>query len=322
MLKFSVPVGLGMYLLWDQYNELSEDQKAELFLALREANYFWVFISILCGLLSHISRAYRWKYMLNHMGYYPRFMNSFYSVMIGYFFNLLVPRMGEVSRCGFMTKYEKIPLEKALGTVVAERVADSLILLSIIGTLFLLQLEQLMNVIASMGGGSSEGKMVGIAIKLSVVVIIGGILLTFIFRSEHRIALKIKQILRGLWEGMISILKMKDRWSYIGHTLFIWMMYIATFYVCLYSIEGVGEVSFIGAMTTFVAGSITVVISPGGIGFYQKAVQASLVLYGISLVAGLAVGWIMWLSQIIMLIFFGVLSLILIPLYNKGNEKQ
>ena len=129
-LKLFVPLGLGIFLIWLAYNKLEPEEIERAKEAIYEMNYFYLFLSVFLGIVSHASRAWRWKYPLEALGYQPKFWNSFFTVMIGYFANLGIPRSGEVLRCGLMAKYENMSFNKLVGTVIAERVADFILLLT------------------------------------------------------------------------------------------------------------------------------------------------------------------------------------------------
>ncbi len=131
ILKIVIPLGIGVYLSWFFYTNLSEEEKEGIPKAFSNANYFWVLLSLVVAWLSHFSRAYRWKYQLEHLGYKPKTSSMYHSVMIGYIINLTVPRSGEFARAGFFSKKENVPFDKAFGTIVAERVIDVVMLLSI-----------------------------------------------------------------------------------------------------------------------------------------------------------------------------------------------
>lgn len=131
ILKIVIPLGIGVYLTWFFYDGLKDKEKEAIPLAFSNANYFWIILSLAIAWLSHFSRAYRWKYMLEPLGYKPKLSSLYHSVMIGYIINLTVPRSGEFARAGFFAKKENIPFEKSFGTIVAERVIDVVMLLGV-----------------------------------------------------------------------------------------------------------------------------------------------------------------------------------------------
>ena len=120
-LKITIPLGLGIFLIWMVYKDLTPQNIDDITFAFEHTNYWFIVLSACFGILSHASRAWRWRYPLKELGYTPQFLNSFYTVMIGYFANMGIPRSGEIMRCGLMAKYEEIPFNKLVGTVIAER---------------------------------------------------------------------------------------------------------------------------------------------------------------------------------------------------------
>ncbi len=320
ILKVGLPLAFGVYVIYYQYSKLESDQVETIKQSFRDANYFWVLLSILFGTLSHLSRAYRWRYTLSPLSINIKFLNSFFAVMIGYVANIVFPRLGEVSRCALIAKYEEEPFEKLFGTVLAERVADMLILLLIIVFVLILQMdvlkESLMEMLAKAGNPKTAIlKMCALA-AIGVVFVIA---LLALFRvSQHPFVLKIKNLLSGLLDGVLSIIKMEKKWAFIGHTAFIWIMYMLMFYVVFFALPETADVPLAGVLASFVMGGLSIVLVQGGIGVYPLSVALVLSLYGLSDTAGLTLGWIIWTGQTIMLIGWGAISLVAMPLYNRS----
>ncbi len=320
--KFAIPFGIGIFLIWYVYHLLSPNEKEELFDAMERANYWWIVLSVFIGILSHLSRAYRWKYLLQPLNYNPRFLNSFFSVMTGYLINLLVPRLGEVTRCGVMARYEKIPFNKLFGTVIAERIADLTILTILTLSIILAQLSTLKDYLYYLYSNISNYNTNTI-IVLGLIVLVGtsvGIRITYVYLkgSTKPFAIKIKSLIQGFLDGLKAIVEMENRIFFIFHTLFIWLMYLIMFHLCFSSLEETRHVPFIGVLAAFILGGISIIFIPGGIGVYPIAISQVLFLYGITKPTGLALGWIIWISQTAMIIVMGVLSLLLISRYNKN----
>jgi uncharacterized protein (TIRG00374 family) len=315
-----VPLGLGLFLVWWFIQGLSEDDKVDILDALGRADYTWVWISTVAAILSHASRAYRWKYTLEPLGYKPDFGNSFFAVMVGYLINLAVPRLGEISRCGVMNRYEKIPFEKLLGTVIAERVADLIILLTTTTIVVFLQYEVIQEIfndmLSNLLGKVSSGAILGI---LGVLFVAGIGALIFIYRikSENKVLQTIQGLLKGIVDGVLSIVTMRQKWAFIFHTIFIWLMYVVMFYLCFFSLPETSDVPFAGVLTGFVLGGITIAVTNGGIGAYPLAIQAILVLYNVDENVAGAFGWIVWTAQTILILSIGALSFALIPTYYR-----
>ncbi|HKK40021.1 MAG TPA: lysylphosphatidylglycerol synthase transmembrane domain-containing protein [Cryomorphaceae bacterium] len=323
-LKIIIPVGLGIYLVWHIYSQLTSDQRAELFNAFENANYIWVVLSFFMGLLSHWIRGYRWKFQLEAMGYSPHLANNFMAVMIGYIVNLALPRVGEVSRAAAIAKYEGIPFQKSFGSILSERALDLIILLLITFSTLLLQYEllekyaiELMDVVQ----GKFEAALIIILGAVGVVVLALGF---YFLRKFAHIPLvgKIRSFINELLEGLRSIVRMEKRWLYLLATLSIWALYIGMFSVCFFALEETSDVGISAVFASFVLGSFAIVIIPGGIGAFPAGIMQALLLYGISAESGFALGWILWFSQTIMILLAGGISMILLPIFNKNRLNE
>ena len=278
---------------------------------------------MLFGTLSHLSRAYRWRYTLEPLGIKIKFSNSFFSVMIAYVANIVFPRLGEVSRCAVIAKYEKQPFEKLFGTVLAERVADMLILLSIIAIVLVLQIDilrQTLEELLAKGGEPKDliTKLVAVGV-IGLAALIGGFM--FVRKSNHNLAVKVKNFVRGLVDGVLSILKMEKKWAFIGHTAFIWVMYLLMFYVVFFALPDTTEVKMGGVMAAFVVGGLSIVLVQGGLGVYPAGVAAVLVVYKLEETSGITLGWLIWSAQTAMILGWGAISLIAMPVLNTAPAK-
>lgn len=321
-LKIALPIGLGIYLIYFIYHQLTEQEKTDLFIAVKNANYFYVFLSLIMGILSHYLRAYRWNFMLEPLGYKPKVINNFFAVMIGYVMNLAFPRLGEASRCASIAKYEKIPFQNAFGTVMAERVLDlmALILITII-TIFL-QFEVLQEKAGELLEGFQKMITPGKIAALFLLALGGLGLFIWVSRKFIHVPLVAKTVafLLGIKDGLISVFTMKKKWSYLFFTLLIWALYVAGAWICFFAIESTSSVGIGGIMAAFIFGSFAIVLVQGGIGVYPVAIMQVLFLYGVGKSDGFALGWIIWTSQTALIILVGLFSLFYIPFYNKGYE--
>ena len=310
--KTILPLLLGVFLIWYSLSSATAAERDELWNNIRLADLKWVLLSLLLGLLSHLSRAYRWKFLLEPLGYQLNFGNSFMAVMGGYLANLGVPRSGEVLRGATVSTYEKIPFEKAFGTIVSERIADLLMLLLIVIGGLLIQTENMLDYFNS----HDINPFLSIGI-LFAAILVGIVILRLVKNSKHHLMVKIRDFARGLLEGMRSILKMKKKMAFLFHTVFIWMMYLLMFYVVKFTIPETSALSIAGIMAAFIVGTFAISTTNGGIGVYPIAVGAVLLLFGINKQAAEAFGWIMWASQTLMIIVIGGFSLLFLPLYNQ-----
>jgi|TARA_B110000259_G_scaffold2040_1_gene2413 uncharacterized protein (TIRG00374 family) len=308
-LKIIIPLLFGGGLIWYLFTIIPPKTLLEYF---KNANYWWISLGLFFGILSHLSRAYRWKFMLEPMGYTPRFINSALAVLIGYFVNLAIPRAGEVSRASVMANYENIPFEKGFGTIVAERIADLIMMFLIIGVTLLIQFDFILQLV------KEKLDPVKIIIGLAVCLIGGFFFYKYVRKSTKGIGLKIKKFIKSLVEGVTSIFRMKNKWPFIFHTVFIWAMYVLMFWATIPAIEGL-QVPFGGILVGFIAGGFSIAATNGGIGLYPLAVAGAFTLFGVPEEPSTAFGSVMWAAQTAMVILFGGLSFLLLPICNKAK---
>ena len=321
-LKVALPLAFGAFLIWYVFKDLTEKEKEELYVSFSSANYFWIILSIFLGVLSHMSRAIRWKYTIQPLGKTPGFWNSFFTVMIGYVANLALPRLGEVTRPALLGKYEGLPFNKLFGTIVAERVADLVILASIMVGIVLIEFDMLKDLLF---GYLEQGTGNVSLEKIAIVVVVGIICLAVFFflmlsKSNNPIFQKIRELLRGIFEGLISISKMENKGYFLLHTAFIWIMYIGMFWICFFCLEETSTVPLAGVIASFVMGSLAIVFVQGGLGVFPLAIMNTLLLYGVSKSGALALGWILWTSQTLMVIVLGVASIPLLRFVNRNKK--
>jgi conserved hypothetical protein len=313
-LKIFVPIAFGLFLVWYSYNSTTPEERKEILHYISNASPFWVGISVIIGILSHVSRAIRWNYLLEPMGYKPKIINNIFIVLISYFANLGIPRSGEFLRATALTTYEGVPFEKGFGTIVTERVIDLIMLLMVILVTLVLQTDIILSFLEEKGVN-----LIGAA-GILIVGIVGLFVGTYIIRrSKSPFANKLKSFLNGLLDGVLSVFKMKKKWPFIFHTLFIWAAYFGMFWVIKHTVEETIPLSLSELLVGFVFGAFAMSTTNGGIGLYPIAVSAALGIYGISSVSGDAFGWIMWIAQTLMVVIFGTISFIVLPLLNRNR---
>jgi uncharacterized protein (TIRG00374 family) len=309
IVKIIIPLLFGGGLVWYLFTIIPPKTLLEYF---KNANYWWISLGLFFGILSHLSRAYRWKFMLEPMGYTPRFINSTLAVLIGYFVNLAIPRAGEVSRASVMANYENIPFEKGFGTIVAERIADLVMMFLIIGITLLIQFDFILQLV------KEKLDPVKIIIGLVACLIGGFFFYKYVRKSTKGVGLKIKNFIKSLVEGVTSIFRMKNKWPFIFHTVFIWAMYVLMFWATIPAIDGL-QVPFGGILVGFIAGGFSIAATNGGIGLYPLAVAGAFTLFGVPEEPSTAFGSVMWAAQTAMVILFGGLSFLLLPICNKAK---
>ena len=311
LLKNIVPLGLGLYLVYYSFANTSEADRQQIIISIKQADLRFVFLSLVFGAFSHLSRAYRWSYLLRPLGYRPTFMMRILTVMISYFSNLGIPRSGEVLRATALATYANVPFEKSFGTIVTERIIDLVMLFSLIGLGFVLQGELLLKVI---GNPSLDGMLIVWMVLAASVFFLG---IRQLKRSQHALAVKIIRFFTGLWQGMLSIRAIKGKWAFVGHTLFIWAMYLMMFWVVTLALPETSGLTFSALIPAFVAGGFAMSATNGGIGLYPIAVAAVLQAFDIPYPQALAFGWVMWTGQTVMVVVFGSLSFLLLPVLSK-----
>lgn len=307
-LKIIAPLLLGVVLVWYSLSRISIK---ELLIYFKNANYAWILMGMFFGFLSHISRAYRWKFMIEPLGYTLRFPNSVMAVFAAYLVNYTIPRAGEITRASIITNYEGVPFEKGFGTIVAERVADMLVMLGIITVTLFLEFDFIYNFLIEKFNPTK------LIIGVSILVAIAIIGFNFIRKSNSKIAVKIRSFINGLIEGVLVIFKMKAKWAFIFHTLFIWAMYVLMFYVTSFAVQEMHDIPFAAILIGFIAASFSIAATNGGIGSYPEAIVIAFLLFNIPEDPSRAFGWIMWSSQTLMIVLLGGLSLLLLPIYNR-----
>jgi|TARA_R110002111_G_scaffold245363_1_gene307677 glycosyltransferase 2 family protein len=308
ILKVVLPLLLGVGLVWYSLSKISIPILVQYF---KDADYSWIVLGVVLGILSHASRAYRWLYMAEPLGFKPKFANSFMAVYAAYLINFTIPRAGEIARASILTNYEGIPFDKGFGTIVAERIADTIMLLLIIAIAFFLEFEFIYNFFAEKFNPTS--------LLFGGAILLFGVFTLFLFikKSNSKFALKVKGFVSGLLEGVLSIFKMKKKWAFIGHTLFIWCLYVLMFYVTTFALPELENISIAAVLIGFILASFSIAATNGGIGSFPEAIVIALTLFGMAEDPSRAFGWIMWSTQTLVIIVIGGLSLLYLPVYNR-----
>ena len=312
---------LGIALIWWSLHQIPAEEWTKFTLALKQSKLWIVFpVFIILG-LSHFLRALRWRLIMEPLGYRPSIANTYLAVLIGYLANLAIPRLGEVLKCTLLAKYERVPAEKFVGTIVAERAFDVISL----GIVFLLALGLQFNVIEA-GWNQLKSQTASPVVdaneeawKMYLLVGIGVVLIALFFILRKRIptiVASIKNIISGIWEGVISATKLKQHNLFFLYSFGIWFLYLLATYVGLHATAGT-ESSFATAISCLAYASIGMILTPGGIGAYAYFMAKVLELNGVDYTLGLANGTLQWFSQFLIVIVLGGVSLIILPIINK-----
>ncbi len=295
------------------------------FRALKTADYFWFAISLVLSFFSHLSRAIRWQYMLEPIGYTTSLFNRYNALMIGYVMNLLIPRAGEASRAGILYQTEGVPFTKSFGTIIAERVFDVLMLGIIVLLALFFSYDDLMELVSNNSlGKSSEKGGSNILLMLGGACVLFSIIGILVWKFVPSITNKFVTLFKGIIAGIFSIFKSKKPWKFIMHTLFIWGSYIFFFSLCFYSLEETKDIPIGGILIGFIAGTLGVMFTNGGMGAYPLLVGIVIAYYlGDTLGSdeargiGNALGMMIWASQTVLMIVLGLISLLAVQKSKK-----
>lgn len=321
VLKFLGFAALGVLLLYFAFKGINLESLLEDF---KNVNYLWVILSLVFAVIAYVSRAIRWRLIIEPLNFKPSVRNTFYSMMVGYLANFAFPRIGEITRCASLAKKEKIPVDKLIGTVIVERAVDLLTLLILLIILIIFRFETFGSFFRDSVFIPLQDKIVStlnfsfyIWIALGMVVIAIPIFY-FSFRqklSEIKVVVRIKDLIKGVIEGLKTVYKMKKRWAFIFHSLFIWLNYWLMTWVVVFALPATSNLGIIDGLFLLVIGGLGMSAPvQSGIGAYHWIVSRGLVaVYGtITLEEGLVFATISHESQALLAIILGTLSFIIL----------
>lgn len=330
VIKYVIIFSIGIALLWLAFRGVKLKDTIDEIL---QANLFWVLVSVAASLVAFVSRAIRWNMLIEPLGFKLSLRNTSAALMIGYLANLAIPRLGEVTRCGTLSRTEKVPFNSLLGTVIIERIIDVLCLLLCIVFVALTEYDLLGNFLSQNIFNPAANKL-NSAINSPLVITIFAALLViflyFILRKKNTFSEKILSLLKGIVSGIDSVRKLKNPMAFIFHTILIWVMYYLMSYTCFYALEATSLLNWHAALFVLVVGGMGMSAPvQGGIGAYHLLVSQGLILYGVSQEHGLAFATLMHTSQTLIVILLGGLSFLYLSLKkrnatttNSGNNQE
>lgn len=318
-------LSIGIFLIWLVTKDLTESDKKNIYSAFQQANYFWIVVSMLISFASHWSRAIRWKILLEALDHKPKTSNTFFAVMVGYLANFALPRLGEVSRCGVLSKYENIPFTESFGTVITERIIDVICLLIIFVITMIAEFDKIYALVNQKIIAPLTSKMAVVmnnkgSLLLVLILILALLILLYKYRKQinTKVFGKFSNIIKGFIDGLQSIRNIKRPLAFISHTVFIWTMYFLVLYICFFSFTELSHLGVGASLSVMIFGSVGIIFVPGGTGVYQALVTEVLtVSYFISFATAFAFSWIVWTSSLLVILLFGLISLVLLPILNK-----
>lgn len=324
-LKYIIFLGIGIFLTWWQLSKMTPSEWVQFKESLLKAHYIVLVPVFILAILGHISRAMRWNILIEPMGYRPSTSNSFYSVMCGYLGNTFLPRAGEILRCTLLSRYEKIPLTKLFGTLLLERIFDLLCYFLFIIITILIQVETVSDFIsAKIGMLFSQKRTVPVWMVVLIILMCGALLVliarwTLIRHKNHRYVIKLRGLQVGLKEGFSTILHLKKRTAFIGHTLFIWATYLFEIYIGFSALSATSSLGMGAAFSVLSLATLAMIVSPGGLGAFPIAVQQVLLIYNVD---NISFGWLMWGVTTILILLVGALSFGLLIYQNRNKNEE
>ena len=332
ILKTVLPLLLGAYLVWYLFDSMSPVTKGHFYRELKEADYTWIILSLIISFTGLLSRAYRWKYVLEPLGYKTKFWNRYHALMIGYIMNLTIPRAGEATRAAMLYRSDGVPFSKSVGTIIGERAVDLVMLLAIATFTAYIGYDDFWKIKWQIQSGFAGEPGAEPALWKSIVfyafllLVAGGALAIFFLEKLRN---KVFQFVRDVFAGVFSIFRSENPFSYLFHTLVIWGSYVTYFGIAFWSLEETAHIPFAGIMIGFVAGSLGITFTNGGIGAFPLVVGLVVTFYlgetfgeETAKGVGYAIGMIIWCSQTLMMIVLGLLSLVLLPKNYTRHEGQ
>ncbi len=298
-----------------------------------QLHWGWMFALFAAYFFSNLSRAIRWNYLIEPLGVKPRTYNTFFGVIIGYFVNILFPRAGEIAKPATVARYEKVPLDRLIGTIVVDRAVDISILLSLIGLTFLLEFEKISAFVQKGRGDNPAGAEESgsfltspLVLVLVAVTVIAAALWLFFGKTLVKMTFfqKIKQIVLGFWEGIKTVGKVKQRGWFMFHSLNIWLMYYLMVYFGFLAYAPTSGLGPVAALLVFVASSLGMLFpSPGGMGAFHLATTLALKeFYGIAEFDGFTFANIVFMFVQGLNVVIGLAALGLLPVLNRENAQE
>lgn len=312
-------------MVWWQLKGMSAADKAEFNHALHNANY-WLMVPVLVmSLLSHLSRAMRWQLLLEPLGYKASLKNLFSVTMVGYLANAAVPRLGEVLKCTFLARYEKLKVDKLVGTIIVERAFDVISYFIFIAITVSLQYHVIGHFLQAKLSEFNKGAGIPIWGKVLIALSAGLaalLLVRLLLKKMAHIDLvkKLQGVVQGLVQGFSTIKHLRRRKLFLAHTVFIWTMYLLQIYVGFFAIQATTHLGILPAFSVLTLATLAMILTPGGIGAFPFFVMQTLAIYLIPQQQGKAFGWLMWGASTSIVIVVGFACLLLLPYINKKKR--
>ena len=318
VLQVVFPLLLGLFILVWVYRDFNFQRVGEVLAG--GMDYGWIALSLVFGVFANLFRGWRWKLALEPLNEHPKVANCVYAIFISYASNLVIPRVGEVSRCGVLSKYDGVSFSKSLGTVVSERMIDTLCVGLITGLVLLSQMPVFATFFAETG--TNVGRYAEVLTSghfyLILVCVIAALLLVFFLIRNVALFAKLKGILHNVWQGIVALKDIKQIPIYIMYTIGIWVCYFLEFYLTFYAFGFSAHLGLFAGLVMFVVGTLAVIVpTPNGAGPWHFAVMTMMVLYGVGKEDAGIFALLVHGIQTFLLILLGIYGLLALPFINK-----
>ena len=321
--KIIIPLAFGLLLLWYLYSEMDF---TEIWRVIKTGvRYEVIAFSLLFGLLANIIRGVRWGLLVDSLGERYKTSNLVYAVLGSYAVNMLLPRIGEVWRCGIITKYEKIPFTKLFGTLLIDRLSDTIMVGLVTLSIFIFNINFFTGFFAKNPSLMEGFQTMFTSIWMYVVIVVIAALIWFVFTYMKHFTLvqKARQMLLNVWEGVKSIWLMEHKFRFLLETVSIWVGYFFYFYITFYAFDFTSDLGISVGLITFTMSSIAVAVPvQGGIGPWHFMVIATLVLFGVNENDAAAFALIVHSIQTLWTLLCGLFGVVALPLTNKKLEED
>lgn len=278
-----LPFVLGLGILWWMYRGTNWSDFGHY--VLHEMNWWWMLLSLAFGILPQMARAWRWKMALEPLGEHPRRTSCTDAIFMSYAASLVIPRVGEVTRCGTLKTSDGVSFTKSLGTVVTERLVDSLLMLLFTGIAFLLQLPMFLRFLkeTNTNVGDLLYRFTGTGYIVTFICLVAALIAGFVAIRRFSFFKKGRDMLRDMWEGVLSLRKVRNLPLYLFYSVLIWVGYFLHFYIAFFCFDFTAHLSIGAAFLIFCVGTFAVLVpTPNGAGPWHFAVKTMLVLYGVA----------------------------------------
>ncbi|OLY92532.1 hypothetical protein BUE76_12015 [Cnuella takakiae] len=319
---------MGLLFAWLTIKDIDDQQWQAIRYAVANARH-WVVVPVVgMLLLSHFSRALRWKILMEPLGYKPSTFNTFAAVMIGYLVNAGVPRLGEIVKCTLLARYEKVRADKLVGTIVVERAVDVVCLAVVFLLALLFEGRYIGDYVADtfanfFGNKSGSFSLTKVAVLTGALIAVIALVMWVLRRFAHiNFIGKVREVFTGIGQGLSSIRYVKHKGWFLFHTVLIWGMYLLSTTAGIYALQETAHLGLGGGLTTLGVGSIGMIITPGGIGAYPFLVEKLMLLYHIPDATGKALGWLLWTAQTLIILLGGMVFFALFSYFNKNKNTE